>query len=144
MSRTIPAVTSRFVVTIGPRCHVMCADSRTGDFLWGIDLEKEYGTETPFWYTGQCPLIDDAVAVIAPAGKSLLIGVDCASGKVLWETPNTNNWQMSHSSIMPMQLNGRKMYVYCAVGGMAGVSADGDDVGEILWETQQFNSAVFL
>ena len=33
--------------------------------LWGLDLEREYETTTPFWYTGQCPLIDRGVAVIA-------------------------------------------------------------------------------
>ena len=142
MSRTIPAVTGRYVVTIGPRCQVMCADSRSGDFIWGIDLEKEYGTETPLWYTGQCPLIDDSLAVIAPAGTSLLIGVDCASGKVVWKTPNPSGWQMSHSSVMPMTLNGRKMYVYCAIGGMAGVSAEGADAGQVLWETTAFTSSV--
>ncbi|HQU73393.1 MAG TPA: PQQ-binding-like beta-propeller repeat protein [Calditrichia bacterium] len=142
LSRTIPAVTSRFVVTIGPRCHVMCCDARSGDFLWGLDLEKEFGTETPFWYTGQCPLIDDSIAVIAPAGEALMIGVDCATGAVRWKTPNPNRWQMSHSSIMPMRIAGKKMYVYCAVGGMVAVSAEGEDAGAILWENSDFDATV--
>jgi outer membrane protein assembly factor BamB len=142
MSRTVPAVTDRYVVTIGPRCHVMCVDAESGDYLWGLDLEKDYGTKTPFWYTGQCPLIGNSTAVIAPAGRVLLMGVDCATGQVVWETPNPHGWTMSHTSIMPMTLAGRKMYVYSAIEGMVGVSAEGDDRGRVLWETTLWSHSV--
>ena len=143
LSRTVPAVTDKYVVTIGPRCHTMCVDADSGKFLWGIDLEKDYGTETPFWYTGQCPLIeDDSIAVIAPAGKVLMMGVSCATGKILWETPNPKKWKMSHVSIMPMTLNSKKMYVYSAIEGMVGVSAEPEDKGTVLWESTIWSQAV--
>jgi len=138
MSRTVPAITNKYLVTMGPRCHVMCVNPETGDLLWGKDLVKEYGTEIPFWYTGQCPIIVDDVVILAPGGSSLIIGVDCATGEVLWETPNPDKWQMSHSSIMPMTFEGKKMYVYFAVGGIVGISAEGADVGKILWKTNAF------
>ena len=142
MSRTVPAINDKYIVSMGPRCHVMCVNPETGDFLWGLDLVKEYQSEIPFWYTGQCPTIDNNVAIIAPGGKSLLIGVDCATGKVLWETPNPDGWKMSHSSVMPMVLDGKKMWVYAAVGGICGVSAEGDDLGQILWKTKDFSPSV--
>ncbi len=142
MSRTIPAVTDSFVVAIGPRCHVVCARADSGNFLWGLDLVKDYKAETPLWYTGQCPLIDDSLAVIAPGGTVMMIGVDLRSGDIVWETPNPHSWQMSHSSIMPMIFQGKRMYVYCAIGGIVGVSAEGDNRGAILWETSLWNSTV--
>jgi len=142
MSRTIPAITDNYIVTIGPRCQVMCANPQTGDLLWGIDLVNEYKTEVPFWYTGQCPFIENDIAVIAPGGTSLLIGIDCATGKVVWQTPNPDNWKMSHSSVMPMVLGGKRMYVYAAVGGICGVSAEGEDRGKILWKTMAFAPSV--
>ncbi|MCP4710225.1 MAG: PQQ-binding-like beta-propeller repeat protein, partial [Planctomycetes bacterium] len=142
MSRTVPAVSDSFVVTMGPRCHVMCVEADSGSFRWGLDLAKDFGTEVPLWYTGQCPLIDDSLAVIAPGGKALMIGVHLRTGEIVWQTPNPNGWQMSHSSIMPMALKGRQMYVYCAIGGMIGVSAEGEDRGTVLWQTRLFNPAV--
>ncbi len=142
MSRTVPAINDNYLVTIGPRCHVMCTDPNTGELLWGIDLVKEYNTEVPFWYTGQCPMIDGDHAIIAPGGSSLIIAVDLATGKVVWDTPNPDKWNMSHSSIMPMTLNGKKMYVYAAVGGICGVSAEGNDKGKILWKTIEFSPTV--
>jgi len=142
MSRTVPAINDKYLITMGPRCHVMCTDPNTGDLLWGLDLVKEYMSEIPFWYTGQCPIIKNNIVILAPGGKALLIAVDCATGKVLWETPNPDNWQMSHSSVMPMNLNGKKMWVYAAVGGIVGVSAEGDDIGQILWKTKDFSPSV--
>lgn len=147
-SRTIPAVTDKYLVSIGPRSHVMCLDPLNGKLLWTIDLEKQYGipgTEkgriTPDFYSGQCPLIDNGIAVIAPGGKALMIGVSCATGKVLWKTPNPDSLRMSHGSIMPMVLHGKRMYVYNAVGGVCGISAVGDDAGKLLWKTTEWSPA---
>lgn len=142
MSRTVPAATDKYVVTIGPKCHVMCVDADSGDFRWGVDLEREYATEVPLWYTGQCPLIDDSVAVFAVGGSSLIIAVDCETGEVVWETPNPNNWKMSHSSVMPFSIHGKKMYVYCAIGGIVGIGAEGEEAGKILFESGLWNHNV--
>ncbi|MBN1782053.1 PQQ-binding-like beta-propeller repeat protein [bacterium] len=142
MSRTIPAVADSFVVTIGPRCHVMCVHAESGRLFWGLDLEEEYETEVPFWYTGQCPLIDGGTAVLAPGGKALMIGVDCATGVTLWETPNPESWTMSHSSIMPMTLRGHSMYVYCFNQGVAGISAEEESRGRLLWQCTAWSHSV--
>ncbi|MCK4745598.1 MAG: PQQ-like beta-propeller repeat protein, partial [Bacteroidales bacterium] len=135
MSRTVPAVTEDYIVTIGPRCHVMCVNRENGDFLWGLNVEKEYLTEIPMWYTGQCPLIDEGKAIIATGGRALVVAIDLESGEVLWETPNLKNWHMSHSSILPYTFEGVRMYVYSAFGGACGIAAEGPNAGEILWET---------
>lgn len=145
MSRTMPAVSEKYAVTIGPLCHVMCVDSVTGDFRWGIDLVREYGTKVPLWYAGQCPILDQDLAVIAPAGSdTLLMGVECATGKIVWKTPNARGWNMSHSSVTPMTFHGKKMYVYSALGGLVGVSAAGEDRGAILWEVAEWDHQVVV
>ncbi len=142
MSRTTPAVGEDAVVSIGPRCHVLCADARTGDFKWGIDLVRDWGAREPLWYTAQCPLIDGDTVVLAPCGKALMMGVRLADGQVAWQTPNPRKWEMSHSSVMPMTFGGRRMYVYCARGGIAGVAADGSDRGALLWSSTNWNNAI--
>jgi len=122
LSRTIPAVTDDFVLTIGPRCHVVCLDADTGAFRWGVSMQDEYGTTEPLWYTGQCPIIDNGLAILAPAGPEVLLtAIACTTGETVWQTPNPQGWDMSHSSIMPMTFDGTRMFVYCAVGGIVGV-----------------------
>ncbi|WP_163711615.1 outer membrane protein assembly factor BamB family protein [Mangrovibacterium lignilyticum] len=142
MSRTVPAVTDDYVVTIGPRCQVMCVDRKTGDYLWGIDMVKEYGSVIPQWYTAQCPLIDGNKVILAPAGSKLMIAVDLQTGEKIWECPNDLQYNMSHSSIMPMTLNGEKMYVYSANGGICGISASGDDEGTVRWYSNEWRFSV--
>ncbi|MCK4881019.1 MAG: PQQ-binding-like beta-propeller repeat protein, partial [Bacteroidales bacterium] len=142
MSRTVPAVTEDHILTIGPRSHVMCVNRTDGAFLWGLNVEKEYQSEIPLWYTGQCPLIHDGKAIIAAGGTALMVALDMETGEVLWETPNDKGWLMSHSSVMPFEFGGRTMYVYSAYGGVCGVAADGPDAGTILWETTAWNHQV--
>lgn len=143
MSRTVPAINERYVVTIGPKCQVMCVKADSGDLLWGLDLEKKFGTKIPLWYTGQCALIENNVAVIAPGGKGILMmGVDCQTGEIVWKTPNRRGLQMSHASIIPMTLAGKRMYVYPALGGMVGVSAEKEDLGTLMWESKAWNRKV--
>lgn len=142
MSRTVPAVTEDYIVTIGPLCHVMCVKRESGDLVWGLDMVKQFNTEVPLWFTGQCPMIDQNRVILAPGGTAIMVAIDCTSGKILWETPNPGNIKMSHSSIMPWTFKGKKMYVYSAVGGVVGISAEGADEGKILWQSTAWNHAV--
>ncbi len=135
MSRTVPAVTEKYIVTLGPKCHVTCLDSQTGEFKWMLDLVKDFNTTEPPWYAGQCPLIDGDKAIIATGGDSLMMAIDCNSGQTIWKTPNPGGWKMTHSSIMPAEFMGKRMYVYCGSRGVAGVSVDD---GTILWQTNQW------
>jgi outer membrane protein assembly factor BamB len=139
MSRTVPAVTEKYAVTLGPMAHVLCVDSVSGQFLWAIDLVADYKTIVPEWYAGQCPLIDGERAIIAPGGDALMIAVNCATGDIVWKTPNPHNWNMTHSSIIPMEFAGQRMYLYCGSGGVAGVSAED---GSTLWETTEWKISI--
>lgn len=142
-SRTIPAISEGLIVTIGPEGHVMCCDKNNGEVKWTIDMKKRFESEIPFWYTGQCPLIDDGVLVLAPSGKdTLMIGVDIKTGNTLWGTPNTVGFKMSHSSVMPMTLGGTRTYVYIGVGGICGVSAEKNSQGQLLWSANKWQPSV--
>ena len=140
MSRTVPAVTDKIVVAMGPKCHVLCLNSTTGELLWGLDLVRQFGTTVPPWYAGQCPLVDNGMVILAPGGEdALLLALDAQTGNVLWQTPNPHAWKMTHSSIMPMEFAGERMYVYCASKGVVGVSAKD---GSLLWETPDWKISI--
>jgi len=125
MSRTIPTVTDTYCVTLGPKCNVVCLDPNNGDFKWQIDMVSEFGTEVPPWYAGQCPFVDGDKLILGTGGKdALVVAVDVKTGKVLWKSPNPNHWAMTHSSVVPMNYKGKRMYLYCASGGLAAVSAE--------------------
>ena len=135
MSRTVPAVTEKYIVTMGPKCHVTCLDSMTGQFRWMLNLVKDFKATVPPWYAGQCPLIDGDRAIIAVGGGALMMAVDCETGRIIWQSPNPHGWRMTHSSVIPAEFAGKRMYIYCASGGVVGISAQD---GSILWENAQW------
>lgn len=139
MSWTGPAVTDKYVVTLGPKAYVTCLDSKTGAFRWMYDLVREFNTMMPEEYVGQCPLIDDGKAIIASVGDILMTAVDCETGNFIWQTPNPDGWVMTHSSIIPMEFKGRRFYICCGGdsnrGGVIGVY---DQDGSVLWKTEEW------
>jgi outer membrane protein assembly factor BamB len=142
MSRTVSAVSGPHLVSLGPQCHVACWDKETGDCNWLIDLVLDYGTTVPQWYAGQCPLVEDGRVILAPASpKVLMMAVDIATGEPVWQTPNDLGWDMTHSSVLPTEVGGRRMYVYCATDGVVGVSAED---GKILWSSTDWKMHVAL
>jgi outer membrane protein assembly factor BamB len=140
MSRTVPAVTNRHVVGIGPKCHVTCLDAATGEERWMLDLVRDHGTTVPQWYAGQCPLIDGSRVILAPGGPdALLLAVELETGEVAWRTPNPMGWAMTHASLVRVELAGVPTYVYCANRGVVGVSAE---TGDVLWQTDAWKIAI--
>lgn len=135
MSRTVAAISGDYIVTLGPLCDVLCTKIPGGEHCWSLDLVARFHTEVPAWWAGQCPLIDNDRVILAPGADALMVALDLPTGKILWQTPNPHHWNMTHSSIIPMTLLGKKTYVYCASGGVAGISADD---GSLLWETKDW------
>jgi len=135
MTRTVPAVLGDYVVTLGPRCHVYCCEAATGRVVWKKDLKAEFGAVEPPWYAGQCPLIDGDRVILAPGAKPLMMAVELATGKIIWQTPDHADLGMTHSSIAPATLGGVKQYVYCTQQGVASVAADD---GRVLWTYPQW------
>jgi outer membrane protein assembly factor BamB len=133
-SRTVPVINADYIITFGPEAYIMCCDPVTGELKWTLDVKNQFETSVPLWYAGQCPRVDDGLLILAPAGKEVLLaGIDCATGGIVWQTPNTPGYKMSHSSVTPMMIQGKKTYVYAAEGGICGVSAEAADKGKLLW-----------
>jgi outer membrane protein assembly factor BamB len=139
MSRTVPAVDERFVVGFGPKCHLFCLDRITGKPFWLKDTSQELGAAVPPWYNGQCPMLDDGRIILATGGKSLLMALDAKTGETVWKSDNPLGWTMTHVSIMPMDLFGKKTYVYCGKGGVAGVEAEN---GELIWSSRDWKIGI--
>jgi outer membrane protein assembly factor BamB len=140
ITRTIPAVDSRFVCSLDPKAVLHCLDVKTGKQIWRKSLVTEYQATIPNWYNGQCPLQEADRLIIATGGAAIMVALDKATGKELWHTPNPGQYMMSHSSVMPAVLGGVRQYLYGTLKGPLGVNAKD---GKLLWEfPRKFNVAV--
>jgi outer membrane protein assembly factor BamB len=149
ITRTIPAVDSRFVCSLDPKAVLHCLDVKTGKQIWRRSLVTEYKATIPSWYNGQNPLQEADRLIVATGGAAIMVALDKATGKEIWRTPNPANlgnsgnpggYMMSHSSVMPAVLGGVRQYLYGTLKGPLGVNAKD---GKLLWEfPRKFNVAV--
>ena len=140
MSRTVPAVSDQYIVALGPKCHVSCLDPKTGKCYWLIDMVRKFGATVPPWYAGQCPLVNDGRVILAPGGPdALLVALDLKTGRLLWKTPNPRRWTMTHSSLVPVTIDGLDAYLYCASGGTVAVAPHD---GSLLWESADWRISI--
>ena len=139
ITRTVPAVDARFVFSLDPKAVLHCLDVKTGKQVWRKSLVTDFKATIPSWYNGQCPLMEADRLVIATGGAAILVALDKATGKPIWQTPNPGGLLMSHCSVMPATLGGVKQYLYGTLKGPLGVNAAD---GKLLWEyPRKFNVA---
>ncbi len=140
ITRSAPATDGAYVISIDPKCEVHCLDARNGELLWKKFLPTDYGTQIPPWYNGQCPLIEGDRVVIATGGRAVMTALKKETGEKIWETENKDEFLLSHSSIMPIEVDGVKQYTYTTLKGAVGVDAQS---GKQLWYFPwKFNTAV--
>ncbi|MFW6286738.1 MAG: PQQ-binding-like beta-propeller repeat protein, partial [Candidatus Sumerlaeota bacterium] len=130
MSRTVPAVANGYVVSFGPKCHIKCLDAETGELNWERQLVMDNNARVPLWYAGQCPLIDGKNVILAPGADPLMMAIDIETGEIVWEAVDDVITGQTHSSIIPMEIEGVRQYVYEAETGVVGVEAE---TGRVLW-----------
>jgi outer membrane protein assembly factor BamB len=130
ITRTVPAVGSKLVFSLDPKCRFHALDAKTGKLVWQKNLVQDYKTTIPGWYAGQNPLIDGDRVILATGGDALAIAFDQTTGKEMWRAPNPAKEMMSHSSLMPATIGDVKQYLYLSMKNLTGISvAD----GQILW-----------
>ena len=139
MSRTVPAVSDGLVVSLGPKCDVLCVAADSGEKQWALDLVEAYGTVVPPWYAGQCPLIEDGRLILAPGAEPLMVALDAVSGEEIWRTPNPGDDGMTHSSIVALPHPSGRQYVYCTTRGVVGVRASD---GALLWRFPEWKISI--
>jgi len=140
ITRTVPAVDGRFVISLDPKAVLHCLDARTGKQIWRKSLVTEYKATIPSWYNGQNPLQEEDRVIVATGGAAIMVALEKASGKEIWRTPNPGQLFMSHASVMPAMLGGVKQYLYGTLAGPLGVAARD---GKLLWAfPRKFNVAV--
>ena len=76
ITRTVPAVDGRFVISLDPKAVLHCLDAKTGKQVWRKSLVTEYKATIPSWYNGQNPLPEADRVIVATGGAAILVALD--------------------------------------------------------------------
>jgi outer membrane protein assembly factor BamB len=132
ITRTVPAIGSKLVFSLDPKCRFHALDIKTGKLVWQKNLVQEYKATIPGWYAGQNPLLYGERVLLATGGDALAVAFDQATGKEIWRTPNPGKDLMSHASLMPATIAGVKQFLYLTMNKVVGIAAAD---GQLLWSS---------
>lgn len=139
--RSTPAVDGEFVYCMTAQGHLACLKKETGEVTWSVTM-ADFGGTVPYWGYSESPLVDGEKVVCTPGGDTgTMVALDKATGKKIWQTKpitkvvdgdETAPATAHYSSVIPVELNGKRQYVQLTVVAVVGVDAEN---GEVLWQS---------
>jgi outer membrane protein assembly factor BamB len=86
-SRSTPAISDKFIFTIGPFGHLHCLDRASHQVVWKSNILSDYQTKLPMWAVSQSPLLYKDMVIVAPQSSEVgILALDQATGKERWHS----------------------------------------------------------
>ncbi len=129
-SRSTPAVTDKFVYTIGPFGQFHCLDRATHQVVWKKNVVSDFGGKRPNWAVAQSPVLYKDLVLAAPQSEQAgIVAFEQATGKERWRSGPIG--PMAYGSPMLITIDGVEQFVIVNPNGAAAVSAAD---GKVLWK----------
>ena len=133
--RSTPSVDGDRVYCMSAKGSLVCLKT-DGSSIWEVKME-DFGGSIPKWGYAESPLVDGDQVVCTPGGKQgTMLALNKMTGKKVWQTkPVSSEGKTAaahYSSILPVDLNGRRQYIQLLVLAAIGVDAES---GEVLWQS---------
>jgi outer membrane protein assembly factor BamB len=126
--RGTPSVDGDKVYAISEQLVVSCFDSATGKVIWSRDLIKEHAGKNISWQNAASPLIEGNLVFVGGGGQGQsLLGLDKATGKVVWKSENE---RITHATPIAATILGQRQIIFFTQSGL--VSVQPND-GKVLW-----------
>ncbi|HEX2222586.1 MAG TPA: PQQ-binding-like beta-propeller repeat protein [Thermoanaerobaculia bacterium] len=125
-----PVLSGGRIFVLNPFGKLFAFEQESGKPLWQLDLQKELGGVKPWWGFATAPLPAGKALVVQAAGaeKNNVVGLDPATGKVLWSAhPAKGN---GYSSPVLMTLGGVRQAVAATADQLFGLDPE---TGVVLW-----------
>jgi outer membrane protein assembly factor BamB len=126
-SRAVPAVSEKYVISVGPFGQLKCLDRTTHNLVWGKSIVQG-AVKTPTWAYAQNVLLYKDTAIVGTQGPVGLTAFDQATGNVLWECKDVPS--APYSSPALAVIDGKPQVLFAHGKGV--VAAD-PDTGKRLW-----------
>lgn len=133
-----PVIDGNRIVGLGAFGHLFAVDAATGKEIWTRHLVDDFGARKPHYGFTTAPLAVEGVLVVqmgvpeaeegeAPVEGKALIGLDAASGELLWTLGEDT---IEYHSPIVAEIAGRRQVVAAGQKMIYGVDAAS---GEVLW-----------
>jgi outer membrane protein assembly factor BamB len=131
-SRSTPTVDGDRVYVLTPFGDLFCCDTSIGTIRWKKNLKTDFsGKKADGWGYSESVLIDGDKLVCTPGGETTtMISLDKKTGESIWKMVRPEDRGAGHSSIVPSEVGGVRVYVQNTGTGGLGVRASD---GQLMW-----------
>ena len=135
-TRSTPLVCDGKVYLMSALGKVICRKAENGDFVWSVDLVKDYGAVNIRWGMTENLLADGNRIFCTPGGpEHNVIALDKNTGKLIW-TGKAKGETSAYCSPALISLKARKLLVTQTANSIIGLDAEN---GKLLWSVDQPN-----
>jgi outer membrane protein assembly factor BamB len=131
-SRSTPTVDGGLVYIVTPYGQLICFEVADGHEKWRKNLRDDFeGRKGDSWGYSESVLIDGDHLICTPGGsKATMVALDKRTGSLIWKAVRGGDRGACHSSIVPSEIGGTRVYVQTTASGPLGVRATD---GKLLW-----------
>ena len=130
--RATPTVEGGRVYILGAAGMLSCFDTATGDLVWRIDTQADYGVTVPVYGVSQSPLVEGDLLIVVLGGEpdAKIAAFDKATGEEVWRALE-NNSETGYASPIVIDAGGaRQLIVWHATA----ITSLDPATGEVWWE----------
>jgi len=115
-TRCQPIITKEHVFTFGAEGKLHCLNRKTGEKVWGRDLNSEYKVEQNFFGVGGAPLLEGDLLLINIGGEGAgVVALDHRTGKTVWKATDDG---ASYASPVCATINGKRLAIFFTRSGL--------------------------
>ena len=129
--RATPTVDGDRVYILGAAGMLSCFDTATGDLVWRIDTQDEYGVTVPVYGVSQSPLVEGDLLIVVLGGEpdAKVAAFDKATGEEVWRALE-NSSETGYASPVIDAGGARQLIVWHATA----ITSLDPATGDVYWE----------
>jgi len=135
--RSTPRIYNGRIYMLSGFGKLVCRKAVNGDFIWSVDMLKEYQGPNIKWGITENLLIDDGKLFCTVGGTNAnVVALDPETGKLIWKSPGKGE-ASAYGSPALIKLAGRHVLVTHTASSILGIDAAN---GKLLWSIDQPNT----
>ncbi|MBI3119364.1 MAG: PQQ-like beta-propeller repeat protein, partial [Candidatus Hydrogenedentes bacterium] len=138
-ARSCPTVDEGRLYILSGMARLLCCRVDTGEIVWFLDLQKQFGGTPPRMGFAESLLVVDNKVICTPGGeRATLAALDKITGEILWSTQGLSDIAAYCSPIL-VSRGDLRLVVTITERHLAGIDVDS---GEVVWKAPFDTEAV--
>ena len=130
-ARTTPTVDEGRLYVISGHGRVVCLAAASGEVIWAVDTQKEFGAQNISFGMSESLLVDGPRLICTPGGEdAAIVALDKKTGKTVWVCREIIE-RSAYCSPIILEAGTQRLIVTLLANSLVGLDAE---TGKLLWQ----------